>query len=358
MREVQLFRSIAPVLLALAPILSFAHHSLLNYDDSQLVDIEGEVTSVYWGNPHIRISVSTTNESGQTVSWDVEGGPVNQMERRGVSGDSVAIGDTLFVSGIASNRRNDLAMMPVLLTLASGQNLILDDRQAEKFGLLERYEVLESGVVDNEAVENAIRDANGIFRVWTNRGWIARYREWGESILPLTPTARAAQEGWVQLEDDLALRCIKAGMPEAQLNPFPIEFIEQGDNIVMRIEEWENVRTIHMDGSTSEGQPASPLGYSVGRWEGNTLVVETDKINAPFFDDRGTPQSEAVRIVERFTLSEDETRLDWLATVYDDATFTEPMQMPDLHWEWVPGEELKTYNCTPETAAEPWGSRR
>ncbi len=53
-----------------------------------------------------------------------------------------------------------------------------------------------------------------------------------------------------------------------------------------------------------------------------------------------------MEIFERFTLSEDETRLDWVATVVDPETFTEPVAMPELHWDWVPGEELKAYNCT------------
>ena len=334
-------------LIIVAPIASFAHHSLLNYDESQLVDVEGEVTDVYWGNPHIHITLDTLSETGERVRWTIEGGPVNTMERRGIGADSVVPGDRLFISGMASNRTNEKAMMPVLMRLANGQNLILNDRQADRFGLLEEYGQLAQDVVDNEGVAAAIRDANGIFRVWTNQGWIARYRIWGQTDLPLTAEARAAEEEWYQPRDDLALRCIKAGMPEAQLNPFPIAFIEQGENIIMQIEEWENVRTIHMDGSTSEGKAASPLGYSIGQWQGNTLVVRTDKINAPFFNDRGTPQTEAVEIVERFTLSEDETRLDWEATVYDEAIFTEPMVMPDLHWEWVPGQELKPYECTP-----------
>ena len=336
MSKTRISPRLAAICLALAPIALFAHHSLLNYDDSQLVDVEGVVTDLYWGNPHVSITLNSTSESGEEIDWFIESGPVNQMERRGVGPDSVELGDTLFISGIASNRADEFAMMPVLMRLASGQNLILDERQAGRFGLLETFEALAAAAVDEELAQAAIRDANGIFRVWTNRGWIARYREWGQSVLPLTDEARAAQEAWYQPTDDLALQCVKAGMPEAQLNPFPIEFIEQGDNIVMRIEEWENVRTIYMDGSTSEGQPASPLGHSVGHWEGNTLVVRTDKINAPFFDDRGTPQTEAVEIVERFTQSEDETRLDWEAIVYDEETFTEPMVMPDLHCEVVP----------------------
>ena len=68
-------------------------------------------------------------------------------------------------------------------------------------------------------------------------------------------------------------------------------------------------------GSNEKNPPATSLGYSVGRWEGRTLIVRTEDINYPYLDDLGTPQSEAVEIVERFTLSEDETRLDWVATV-------------------------------------------
>ena len=100
------------------------------------------------------------------------------------------------------------------------------------------------------------------------------------------------------------------------------------------------------DAADPESQPPSHLGYSVGRWDGNTLIVETSRIDYPFFDDRGTPMSEAVEIVERFTLSEDEASLDWTAVVTDPLTFTEPVAMPEMHWEWIPGQELKDYNCT------------
>ncbi len=357
MQNVKNLSPFAALWLVMAPIVSYAHHSILNYDESTLVEIEGEVTNVYWGNPHIRIAVTSTSETGLEVEWQIEGGPVNTMERRGISRDSILVGHNIQVSGIASDRGDEKAMRPILIGLASGQNLIIDAEQAEIFGLLDDNALPAGAVVNTEAVEAAIRDAHGIFRVWTNRGWINRYRDWGTTVHPLTASAKAAQEGWVQLEDDLALRCIQAGMPEAQLNPFPIEFIKQGDDIIMRIEEWENVRTIHMGGN-SDGQPTSPLGYSVGNWEGNTLVIRTNKINYPFFDDRGTPQTQAVVIVERYTLSEDETRLDWLATVTDPGTFTQPIEMPDLHWEWVPGEDLKTYACTPDTAGTPWGARR
>ena len=73
--------------------------------------------------------------------------------------------------------------------------------------------------------------------------------------------------------------------------------------------------------------------------------METSRIDYPYFNDQGIPQSEDLEIVERFTLSENGTKLDWTATVTDPETFTEPIIMPELHWDWIPGQTIKPYNC-------------
>jgi hypothetical protein len=323
-----------------------SHHSFFAYDDSQLVDVQGEVTAVIWRNPHVRFTISATAATGQQELWEIEGDSVNTMERSGFDVDTLEIGDNVKIMGLATTRDENL-MRPVYMTLANGQNLVLDKIVAETFGLELETTELVAQAADSDKIETAARQANGIFRVWTNRGWSQDSREWTVKDRPLTDTARIARDAWDQATDDLAGRCIPAGMPEAIMNPFPIQFTEQGNDIRLRIEEWDNNRTIHMENSGDvTDQPASPLGYSIGHWEGNTLVVRTSRINYPFFDDRGTPQSDAVEILERFTLAADETRLDWEATVVDPETFTEPVVMPELHWEWVPGEELRNYNCT------------
>jgi len=330
------------------PAAVFAHHSLLGYEKSEFVAVEGEVTSIFWRNPHIRLTIRTAAEAGQEELWTIEGGPVNRMERLGISPERVHVGDRIKISGHLSSRVEN-TVQAVHITLASGQELVLDPESASVFGLADEVGRTASSAADDEAVEAAIRQAHGIFRVWSNRGrhWIQDSREWGVRVHPLTDTARIAQEAWDQPTDDIALRCIPAGMPEAIMMPFPIEFIEQDGDILLHIEEWDNVRTIHMGDEVDVDDLApSSLGTSVGYWEENTLVVRTNNIDYPFFDDRGTPQSEAVEIFERFTLSEDESRLDWVATVFDPETFTEPVTMPELHWDWVPGEELKAYNCT------------
>jgi len=81
----------------------------------------------------------------------------------------------------------------------------------------------------------------------------------------------------------------------------------------------------------------------VGRWEGGVFVIETSHLNWNFYDTRGVPQSDAAKVVERYTLSEDQTRLDYLITTEDPETFTETATIAG-HWLAL-GEEIKPYEC-------------
>ena len=84
---------------------------------------------------------------------------------------------------------------------------------------------------------------------------------------------------------------------------------------------------------------------SKGRWEDSPLVVETSAIDWAYFDKEGIPQGDAMTVVERFTPSEDGSRLEYTMTVTDSEVFTEPVTL-ERHWVWRPGEEIRPYNCT------------
>ena len=77
------------------------------------------------------------------------------------------------------------------------------------------------------------------------------------------------------------------------ISPLPMEFTRVGDTIVMRLEEYDSVRTIHMNPNAQAPAEHTLFGFSRGRFEGNTLVVETDHIKAGYFDHEGTPMSDA-----------------------------------------------------------------
>ncbi len=138
------------------------------------------------------------------------------------------------------------------------------------------------------------------------------------------------------------MRC-ENGMPAIMDQFYPTEFVVQGDEILVYLEEQDVVRTIHM-ADVPLPQTSSVYGHSVGRGEGDTLVVETSHVNWPWFDQTGVPQTEGVHIVERFTPSADGHQLDYAATVTDPAIFTEPVVL-ERYWIWVPGEVVEPYNC-------------
>jgi len=125
--------------------------------------------------------------------------------------------------------------------------------------------------------------------------------------------------------------------------PYPIEFIDEGSTFLLRIEEYDLVRTIRMDGESAPATDTS-LGHSVGHWDGRALVVATSAILSPYFNSAGILLSDAAHVEERFELSQDEGRLNYRLTVTDPATFTEPVSL-ERYWLWRPGETIQPFEC-------------
>ena len=158
----------------------------------------------------------------------------------------------------------------------------------------------------------------------------------------------AAAAAFDPFTDNPLLDCTAPGMPALMGNPYPMELVKIEGGIEARFEEFDVVRTIHLgDASSSDTAPLSPLGYSTGQMDGNTLVVNTSRINWPHFGRIGIPQSEAVEVEERFTLMENGHRLDYEITITDPATLLEPFHW-QVHWVWIPGEQVNRYQCTVE----------
>ncbi len=320
--------------LAFLPVAGSAHHSILGvYSRDSVSEIEGELAHVFWRNPHIRFSV-VADDGG---IWKIESAPPTELERYGITRELLEEGKRYRVAGDPS-RRNDNAIFATNILLPDGLELLTYPRSTPLWS----NRTLQRGgerVISESAALAAEENSNGIFRVWAGSLAI----EWDAK---LTDTALAARDQWNPSRDDPRLRCIPPGMVDVIVSPFPIELIEEGQDIVIRMEQWDGIRRIHMgDSGDAEGVPPTPMGYSVGHWEGDTLVVSTNRISWPYFDELGTPQSEEVEMVERFSMSDDEQRLTWEATITDPTYLAEPAVVRQ-QYEWIPGEEIKPYNCT------------
>ena len=130
------------------------------------------------------------------------------------------------------------------------------------------------------------------------------------------------------------------------MNPSVFQFVDEGDRIILRIQLYDVLRTIHMDTDTDpETQPESPLGYSVGRWEDDTLVVTTTRIDWPYSNGDGVPQSLEAMHIERFAPSADGSTMDYDLTSVDPAYLVDPQSRPGS-FTWRPEREIEEYGCT------------
>jgi hypothetical protein len=342
---------LAVVAASLAAVPSPAHHSAVGrYDQTSMLEIEGEITDVRWHSPHVRLTLRSVNDAGEQVAvWEIEGAAPSNLARTGVTADSFRVDDHVRLAGWPPvGDRKEMFMQNALLP--SGEELLMwvtaSPRWSEKLrGDFAHWRQTEG---------DPSRPELGLFRVWSSSLALPLLFDLGSRNVdgfPLTVAAQEAVRAYADAETNLATQgCVPKGMPLIMEQPYPMEFVRDGDEIVLRMEEYDAVRTIHMGEETAAaaGRPRSSFGYSVGRWEGRTLVVTTTRLNWPWFNQQGIPQSEDAVLIERFTPSADGSLLDYELTATDAATFTEPVTRRK-QWLYLPDQQVRPYECEATT---------
>ena len=149
---------------------------------------------------------------------------------------------------------------------------------------------------------------------------------------------------WVKL--DPAVKCYMPGIPRATYMPFPFQFVQSKDAILAAYEFTSSTRIIHLDRPGSEAELPSWMGYSLGRFDGDALVVDvTAQVPDTWFDSSGNFHSDELRVVERYTRTGPDT-LHFEATIEDPKVFTRPwkISMP-LYRRLEPGAQILEYKC-------------
>jgi len=141
------------------------------------------------------------------------------------------------------------------------------------------------------------------------------------------------------------LNCLPDGVPHGDLLPEPFKIIQLPSMIVMLYEVETTFRQIFMDGRKIPVDPSPTWqGYSVARWEGDTLVIDTGGFNdKSWLDARGTGHSEDMRVEERFH-RRDFGHLDLTITVTDPKIFTQPIRFSVVE-ELLPDTDLFEHYC-------------
>ena len=167
--------------------------------------------------------------------------------------------------------------------------------------------------------------------------------------LRLKPAAKAAADSWDQRDDlSVAKACSPPSIVYAMQGPFPMEVYQGRDMVVIKLEYYDLVRVIFTDGRghPPADAPHSKMGHSIGHWEGDTLVVDTDHLEAATITNNGLSHSENAHVIERFRLSPDGK------TLLSTQEFEDPQTLDNrgarfIGWRKQTGQYINSYDCDP-----------
>ena len=178
--------------------------------------------------------------------------------------------------------------------------------------------------------------------------------------IPYKPEALAQKKANFEhsLERDPEVKCLLPGVPRATYLPYPFQ-ITQSTTKVMIAYGYSNAgRTIHLDEAESPGYPTW-MGHSVGKWDGDTLVVTVTEFNdGTWFDRAGNFHGEGLKVEERYTPSSP-NHIMYEATIEDSAVFTRPwkIKMP-LYRRLEDNARVFEYRCVEMTEELVYGHLR
>jgi hypothetical protein len=298
------------------------------FDTSQELLLEGKVARFDWVNPHMYLTIETTGPDGKPALVEGEGVGITQALVDGLNRDALKPG-TPIVMRANPNRGGWGKQVRI-------QDITTQDGEVHPFYAANtRTRVLKPA----ESIEGHWAPSRAA--LGAGFGAMARF--------PVTPEGRAAQA-----------QLIADGLCYVEPAPFlmvldELRTIELGeDEVVMQFDNTGDrvTRTIHMGAAHPADVKPSLHGHSIGRWEGDTLVIDTIGYEPnPSGNGMNVPSGSAKHTVERLTLTADRVRLRYDFTVEDPAYLTGPATLTQ-QWDHRPDLEFSqdVGACDPEVA--------
>jgi len=302
-------RSGLTAVLLLTALPAVAHHSRSIYDEESTFTLEGIVTEFEWANPHVYLYVEAQTDTGESAVWAIEHGSTTAMKKRGWNPQTFVPGDAVIVEAHPGKD--------------PGRNMALI-YSVEKAGVTRRGR----GVVEESltGIEASQAEADGLPGTWVVLqtvmvGYFSEPFSW-----PLTDRGAAALESYDDSTMNPQIHCMTRTAPWFMIFP-SVQRIEVGATSVSIHSEYDSIqRTIHLDVASHEGAAVTNQGHSIGRWEGEALVVDTTHFAEHRSGAaRGIPSGSQKHLVERFELDPDRTSMTYRFVLEDPEHLSEPV---------------------------------
>ena len=312
-----------------APAL--AHHSAAAYDTQQEVKMTGTITEYKFKNPHVYMTLQVRKADGSTAAIEIEAGAASVLSPLGFNRDSLAVGDVVTVIGNPARSNSDKFML--------GKDLYKSDGAYYPLNIASRS-------IYTARNEIATSIAGTWFSPRTEfNAFLGGARNW-----PVTEKGKAAMAN-VDPKATTQKDCIPIGAPALMFYPVANTITVQRDRVVMKVDWMDSERIIYLDGRKHPPAGETFLhGHSVGRWEGDTLVVETTNFKEhPMGLSTSLPSSTRKRLTERFGLSQDSKSLIYSGVIEDPVYLARPVEWSG-QWLYRPNMPHANEKCDIDVA--------
>jgi hypothetical protein len=328
----------------LAAVPAVAHHSFApHFDSSKPVSISGEITEFEGRNPHSYVHIKAVDENGRTQEYVCESHGVTQLTRNGVTPQILRVGARVRVTGSLSRHSPYMCFFDSV-ELADGRVLSVNGPRGG----------------GPAAAAAALPPRKDIFGTWLLAPAPGRSTSGPQPMMALlTPAGQKAVAAYDPFKDDPTFRCDPVFIRRVWGAPgTPLEITRETNGYIVLRHEWMDVRrVVHMNLKTHpKNGPRTSLGHSIGRMEGDTLVIETANYSAgvlnqyvetPGQPTRGLLHSAAITTVERLRLDAARQRLVLEVDTTDPEFFTQPF--PRGVNEYAPSNlKIEPFNCSRE----------
>lgn len=315
-----------------------AHHSFApHFDADKPVNISGTIIEYERRNPHAYLNIRAEDADGRVTDWRCESHGFTQLSRNGITPEMLAEGSRIAITG-SQHRRDPNMCFFDMVYLEDGRELSVNGPRGQ------------------QQIAEAQRDS--IFGNWmlVPGGFATSGPQF--MIDFLTDSGRAAVNAYNPFTDDPTYRCEPVAIRRAWGAPgTPLQISRAGDDIQIKHEWMDAQRTIHMNQDAVPANTApSILGYSIGHFEGDTLVIETTHFTEGVLNQfvtvegepmRGLLHSDALRTVERLSVDTERNRLIMSMDHFDPVFFNR--DFPNYTREFRPSDlAIQPFGCIPE----------
>jgi hypothetical protein len=302
------------------------------FDLTKDVVLEGLLRASMWGNPHVYLIVEVAGPDGRARDQLVEAGPASNLVTLGMREDTLRVGERVIVNAKPNRSNPTGTVLGWTATTPNGRTIPLHVRA-----------VVPAAPGDATAMS--------IAGTWVPSGTGFTSLAVGSRDWPLTDAGRAAVAATREARLKARSECVPYGPPALMTLPSTTTVDVTDTTVTFKLDVMGVERVVHLD------QPRHPaaleptlLGHSIGRWDGDTLVVDTVGFAAHpegfAFD---LPSSAGKHVVERFTLTDDRKHVQYEAVVEDREYFAAPITHRS-EWSYRPGQQPSGLPCNPEIA--------